>query len=498
MGRNGSENTTLSVNAESRKRTADRPGRKIYHKSHPQLVNSMKIPDSDITQPVRHDDPLSDLASTKHNDTCQSLQSLLNLFIVADGMAGSLYRWSPVANPGKRRYEFAEPSDGFWGAEYPNGSWFGMMGMMQRKEVDLALGPFAISLDRSRVADFSVPILSIDHTIFYARQEVSPDLLGFIKPFTASVWSLLALALVLVTFVTLLVQSLAPQRPNPTKTVARVHGRHDRVSSSPTHGASNSQPKPVREFWLWGFMIILGQVLFLRRLGGGVRVCVSVWMLASFILAAVYKGNLKAMLIVPKVDIPFDNLEDLAQQREFPWLIAKGSLVHSFFQAAYQENPSSIMGQLWTHKASLLTTPSVVISKALAGNAGLYNRYTSIYRISKDFSQQGRCRFAVSRGGYMPVSYSMGFPKGSTLKPTVDKLINRLKEFGILEKFLSEGIGNATLCLTPKGGKQYTALRTLVVEDFMGIFSLYAAGMAIGVIMFLAELVHHRITLEHE
>ncbi|KAK8381353.1 hypothetical protein O3P69_018440 [Scylla paramamosain] len=41
------------------------------------------------------------------------------------------------------------------------------------------------------------------------------------------------------------------------------------------------------------------------------RMMAATWLLMSFILGAVYRSNLKAMLIIPKVNLPFDNLDEL-------------------------------------------------------------------------------------------------------------------------------------------------------------------------------------------
>lgn len=49
------------------------------------------------------------------------------------------------------------------------------------------MGPFGVTLARSSVAVFSVPILFTDHAILYRRPQVQPDLLGFTKPFIPSV-----------------------------------------------------------------------------------------------------------------------------------------------------------------------------------------------------------------------------------------------------------------------------------------------------------------------
>ncbi|KAK8381548.1 hypothetical protein O3P69_018561 [Scylla paramamosain] len=175
-------------------------------------------------------------------------------------------------------HEYLEPPDGLWGAKFPNGSWFGMMGMLHRREVDVAIGPFGVTLERTKVADFSVPITATDHAVLYRRPQIEPDLLGFTKPFT-------------------LLESLLV------------------FSSSRLHAHA------------------VPAVLNLKG-GEGARFLAGLWLLTSLIIAIVYRSNLKAMLIVPKVRVPFDSLAELVDQTEVPWTMAHGSIVQSFFSVS--------------------------------------------------------------------------------------------------------------------------------------------------------------------
>lgn len=60
---------------------------------------------------------------------------------------------------------------------------------------------------------------------------------------------------------------------------------------------------------------------------GRARVVLGLWLLVAFTLGSVYRSNLKAMLILPKINLPFDSLEQLG---ESPILtgVFKDSLIH--------------------------------------------------------------------------------------------------------------------------------------------------------------------------
>ncbi|XP_069186012.1 uncharacterized protein [Procambarus clarkii] len=248
---------------------------------------------------------------------------------------------------------------------------------------------------------------------------------------------------------------------------------------------------------MWGLMILLGQALSgrdLRKTGAGGRVFITLWLLVAFILGTIYRVNLTAMLVVPKVRIPFDTLEELVNQRKTPWVFSRGSVVHSTFEAAYKERPNSTMGRLWAGKLELISTLSPLTEIALKGIAGIYVRHSTVHRMSLDFSQTGRCRLAVTRSRFMPVVYSITYPKKSTLKPLIDNILTSLVEFGIVDKFMHIGHENATQCLITSATEQRNSLRELAIGDFLGIFSLYATGMCIGTGMFFLELVYYHTT----
>lgn len=61
--------------------------------------------------------------------------------------------------------------------------------------------------------------------------------------------------------------------------------------------------------------------------GGRVRTVAGVWLLLALVLSTVFRANLKAMLILPRLQLPFDSLETLIQSR-IPTYIPKATVFH--------------------------------------------------------------------------------------------------------------------------------------------------------------------------
>ncbi|KAG7158152.1 Glutamate receptor-like 37, partial [Homarus americanus] len=82
------------------------------------------------------------------------------------------------------RYTTVLSPDGEWGRQLPNGSFTGLIGKTQRKEVDMSLGPFSVTWERAQVVDFSSTLYVDGFGIFLPRPRLERDLAGFIKPFS--------------------------------------------------------------------------------------------------------------------------------------------------------------------------------------------------------------------------------------------------------------------------------------------------------------------------
>ncbi|XP_042892873.1 uncharacterized protein LOC122266949 [Penaeus japonicus] len=72
------------------------------------------------------------------------------------------------------------------------------------------------------------------------------------------------------------------------------------------------------------------------------RIVGGLWLLVAFILGVVYRGNLKAMLILPSLVLPLNNLEELAES-DVPIWTPGSHVAHQMLMAA---PPDSLYGTL--------------------------------------------------------------------------------------------------------------------------------------------------------
>ncbi|KAA0194993.1 Ionotropic receptor 177, partial [Hyalella azteca] len=85
-------------------------------------------------------------------------------------------------------YYLLPTPDQQWGDKL-NGTWTGMVGMLDRKEADLALGPLGVTLLRTEVVDYAAAYMNSDNNFLYkAITKIQPDMFIFTKPFIDQVF----------------------------------------------------------------------------------------------------------------------------------------------------------------------------------------------------------------------------------------------------------------------------------------------------------------------
>ncbi|PVD19403.1 hypothetical protein C0Q70_19891 [Pomacea canaliculata] len=81
-------------------------------------------------------------------------------------------------------YELVLPVDNDWG-DIKNDHWTGIMGLFERKEIDLAIGPLSPSEQRANITDWTSSFQSTSEGVFF-RQEDTHDhgWIAYLSPFT--------------------------------------------------------------------------------------------------------------------------------------------------------------------------------------------------------------------------------------------------------------------------------------------------------------------------
>ncbi|KAJ7992029.1 hypothetical protein DPEC_G00274340 [Dallia pectoralis] len=165
-----------------------------------------------------------------------------------------------------------------------NNMWNGMVGEVVYKKAVMAVGSLTINEERSEVIDFSVPFVETGISVMVSRSNgtVSPS--AFLEPFSASVWVMMFVMLLLVTAMAVFMfEYISPLGFNRNL----AQGRDP-------HGPSFTMGKAV--WLLWG-LVFNNSVPVQNPKGTTSKFIVSVWAFFAVIFLASYTANLAAFMI---------------------------------------------------------------------------------------------------------------------------------------------------------------------------------------------------------
>ncbi|XP_063851186.1 glutamate receptor ionotropic, kainate 5-like [Scylla paramamosain] len=391
-----------------------------------------------------------------------------------------------------------------YGRLLPNGSWTGIMGLLQRQEMDCSGTLFTPTPERIATLDFSEAIYLDEMNVMYARPGVSPDVAGFIKPYTPLVWLLLLLTTLLVFAGTQavlwgvdFVQRSSTRKQKLSSMDSNIHMGDETQDVSEDGGKKviagmpltiDQCLKTVERSAMWTWPVLLSQSVTWVPSGGLAQSLVGLWLLMSFTLGSVYRSNLKAMLIYPRIHFPFTNLEELANSN-IPTAVTTSSVMH---QQIINADNSSSLGKLRDQMRLYYSDQSHFIKEETFRGRHAGISFDMVLRggMHAIFSMTGRCIvYLMPRGFLGPVTLSLAFPKGSPLRSRFNQVIVRLRESGIITKAFSDRTINATDCISPVSSMAIPSKRPLQVKDFYGILLLYVLGLLLAADVFLVELV---------
>ncbi|XP_063865371.1 glutamate receptor ionotropic, kainate glr-3-like [Scylla paramamosain] len=143
-------------------------------------------------------------------------------------------------------YKMEASPERVYGEPLPNGSWTGLMGMLQRREANVTGTLLSVTWLRTQVVDFSEYLDIDEFTALHSRPALTSDVTGLVRPFTYQTWLFLLLSLISAFAVTLIVVQRHQGLVAPREEQQRRHGKADwRIN--------------LKESWLWTWCGLLGQ-----------------------------------------------------------------------------------------------------------------------------------------------------------------------------------------------------------------------------------------------
>uniref|UniRef100_A0AAQ6AEM1 Glutamate receptor n=1 Tax=Amphiprion ocellaris TaxID=80972 RepID=A0AAQ6AEM1_AMPOC len=349
-----------------------------------------------------------------------------------------------------------------------NGTWNGMVGEVVLKNAHMAVGSLTINEERSEVIDFSVPFIETGISVMVSRSNgtVSPS--AFLEPFSADVWVMMFVMLLLVSAVAVFIfEYFSPVGYNRCL-----------ADGKEPHGPSFTIGKAI--WLLWG-LVFNNSVPVQNPKGTTSKIMVSVWAFFAVIFLASYTANLAAFMIqeeyVDQVsglsDKKFQSPNDFSPPFRFG-TVPNGSTernirnnypeMHSYMTKFHQRNVNEALQSLKSGKL----------------DAFIYDAAVLNYMAGRD---EG-CKLVTIGSGYIfaTTGYGIAIQKESLWKRHVDLAILQLFGDGEMEEL--ESLWLTGICHHEKNEVMSSQLD---VDNMAGVFYMLGAAMALSLITFICE-----------
>nr|XP_042906673.1 probable glutamate receptor [Parasteatoda tepidariorum] len=281
-----------------------------------------------------------------------------------------------------------------------NGSWTGIVGMVQRGEADIAVNQLSITKERLKAVNFSIPYSDELIQFVAPTPKRISSLIVYLYPFDIMIWLSCISILLLMPFMHVL---LLPKGKKYSTELLRLLG------------CILKQPMYTKNKRMHRFYILL---------------CLIFSMVISLSYCAVLLSFLSVPLYEPKIRT-FSDLSKAVLGGQVKCQVIAGSFVLSLFLNSTDEQLRSV-GELvernsWTfqvkdYKNKTIDDRTASVSSALS--------LQSLYRDYKNI--------VFSEDSLMTTNLGIAMSKGFCCKEKLNDMISRIKNAGLYEKIKSE------------------------------------------------------------
>uniref|UniRef100_A0A1A8HKQ0 Glutamate receptor n=1 Tax=Nothobranchius korthausae TaxID=1143690 RepID=A0A1A8HKQ0_9TELE len=349
-----------------------------------------------------------------------------------------------------------------------NNVWNGMVGEVVYKKAIMAVGSLTINEERSEVIDFSVPFVETGISVMVSRSNgtVSPS--AFLEPFSASVWVMMFVMLLLVTAIAVFLFEF----------VSPLGFNRNLAQGKDPHGPSFTIGKAI--WLLWG-LVFNNSVPVQNPRGTTSKFIVSVWAFFAVIFLASYTANLAAFMIQEEFVDQVTGLSDKKFQSPYSYSppFRFGTVPNGSTERNIRKNYPD-MHQYMTKYHQTGVTDALISLKTGKLDAFIYDAAVLNYMAGRDDG----CKLVTIGSGYIfaTTGYGIALQKGSYWKRLVDLAILSIIGDGEMEEL--EALWLTGICHNEKNEVMSSQLD---VDNMAGVFYMLGAAMVLSLITFICE-----------
>ncbi|XP_071096991.1 probable glutamate receptor [Haliotis cracherodii] len=335
-------------------------------------------------------------------------------------------------------YRIIPPREDDWGSNI-NGSWTGLLGMLQRREADLASDILTIHSDRTAVADYILPpVAEGKQMIIYKKEEdvVEDDLLIFLRPFQLYVFVIFGVSVIACVIFLSFVRLLHIKDQFNFHVTSKDKSIHQNIrpENKRPPGDWKIQTTTSTTFEIFGAMFKQGSTI--RSTHDSERILVATWWMFTTIISAVYCGTIVATFAVKSEKPPFSNMAELTAREDYKIGYDKSSITENLLQNSKQPDHVTIklrVQDLSTRDPDVFSTNATKhLQKVWEG------KYAHIGGIFLSAIGNSSCKLKVIDTTFENSFTAFHLPKSSPFKTDFQKSMYLLSDSGILQRTYQE------------------------------------------------------------
>ncbi|KAF8793891.1 glutamate receptor ionotropic, kainate glr-3-like [Argiope bruennichi] len=352
----------------------------------------------------------------------------------------------------KAPYVLQVPKDAVWGVPNVKGNWSGLMGMVQREEVDMAIGTIFISEKRMSVAAFSYPYTWQDVTFSTRKPGRLPKGMDFMWPFSYQVWICIAISIIVLTIA---------YRISMTK----------------------AYPLPKIFFGIIGILLRQSPEITCRSFRD--RCLIISWIGGCTVLSYSYTVVLLSFLTVPLTDRPIETIPQLTeavQQGRYKCIIPAGSSIVEILKSSKKKSDRILGYHISKTKGYVdLQIEGAVARHLKQGDVA----YIDIRERMKIMFQN---QFYISRHPLFSNPVAVALNRKFRYKKRLNKIIERITAAGLYEKSLGDYMYKKQLTSKYPDDSKFDDMKQLKMTDLYGAFVILICGEVLAILVFIGEL----------
>lgn len=335
-----------------------------------------------------------------------------------------------------------------------NGNWTGIIGMLQREEVDMGIGKLMVTYERSLTVDYCYPYLYGPTTFVTDKPEYTSSSYAVLYAFSFPVW-----IAVFASFIVVLLASYASAR----------------------------QKTGFQSLLLMMYGILMEKSMKSKCSKPSSKLLLFLWIGSTMFLTVAYKAVLLSFLSSPTLTGIRDisQLSKASESNSFKCSTYEGSINHAILQSSEDES--------WKKIAECLTR-SNMFTADMDGFLGPTSYKKAFINLRSNLYSM-KTKYYVSDDNFYTNMMAIAVRKSFCCKDRLDELIHKMFAAGIFDKFLrDEEFINSITNIHTRFDEQDRE-RKITLEDLSGAFILLIIGFIFSFIALTLELIsnNHRL-----